>query len=108
MAKEHDQRQPFIQEDIVDALIMGNNCTSYRTLSRHIHINGRCMPSTIEQWLRFHPTYQVYAKNIKPGLTEQNRGKQVIFSKHVHNRWGIIITTKKILVHRSNVKLVLN
>ena len=81
LAREHDERQPYIQDDLLDALHR-NNCSSYRALS--MHVNGWCAPSTIEQWFKAHPTYQVYAKNIKPGLTEQNREKQVTFSQHVH------------------------
>ena len=101
MAREHDERQPYIQDDLLDALHR-NNCTSYRALS--MHINGWCAPSTIEQWFKAHPTYQVYSKNIKPGLTEQNREKQVTFSKHVHNRWGLPVTTTKILWIHSDEK----
>ena len=86
-AKQHDARQPYIKEDIMDALMVVNNCLSYRALSKHI--NNWCSPHTIENWLRSHPTYNVYAKNIKPGLTVQNREKQVVFSKHVRNRWGL-------------------
>jgi hypothetical protein len=34
IAKEYDQCQPFIQGDILDALILSNNCTaSFRALS---------------------------------------------------------------------------
>jgi hypothetical protein len=87
LAKEHDIRQPFIKDEIMDALMQVNNCLSYRALSKHI--NNWCSPYTIETWLRSHPTYNVYAKNIKPGLTVQNREKQVLFSKHVRNRWGL-------------------
>jgi hypothetical protein len=87
LAKEQDARQPFIKDDILDALKMCNNCMSYRALSKHI--NNWCAPYTIETWLRSHPTYNIYAKNIKPGLTVQNREKQVVFSQHVCNRWGL-------------------
>ena len=31
----------------------------------------------------------MYTKRIRPGLTEDNRLKQISFSKHVHNRWGL-------------------
>jgi hypothetical protein len=31
----------------------------------------------------------MYTKRIRPGLTEGNRAKQIEFSKHVHNRWGL-------------------
>jgi hypothetical protein len=54
LAREHDERQPYIQEDLLDALHR-NNCTSYRALA--MHINGWCAPSTIEQWFKAHPTY---------------------------------------------------
>ncbi len=33
--------------------------------------------------------YAGYSKNVKPGLSEANRVKQVVFAKHVHNRWGL-------------------
>jgi hypothetical protein len=88
LAKQHDVRQPFIKEDILDALMVVNNCHSYRALSKHIN-NFWCSPYTIETWLRSHPTFNVYAKNTKLGLTAQNREKQVIFSKRVRNRWGL-------------------
>jgi hypothetical protein len=65
LAKQHDVRQPYIKEDILDALKLGNNCHSYRALSKRI--NNWCSPYTIETWLRSHPTYNIYAKNIKPG-----------------------------------------
>ncbi len=87
LTKEHDARQPFIKDDIMDALKLANNCLSYRALAKHI--NNWRSPYTIETWLRAHPTYNRYAKNIKPGLTPQNREKQAAFSKHVRNRWGL-------------------
>ncbi len=89
MAREHDARQPFIQEELVEAL-KNNVCTSYRQLAKHI--NSWCAQSTIETWLKSHPSYHLYAKNIKPGLTEdKNRAKQVAFafSRRVHNLWGL-------------------
>ena len=36
----------------------------------------------------------MYTKRIKPGLSEANRMKQVAFSKHVHNLWGLAKDTK--------------
>ena len=42
MAREHDERQPYVQEDLLEALHR-NNCTSYRALS--MHINGWCAPA---------------------------------------------------------------
>ena len=35
------------------------------------------------------PGFEMYNKNMKPGLTEANREKQVKFAKHVHNNWGL-------------------
>jgi hypothetical protein len=37
LAREHDERQPFIQQEILDALIEGHSCHSYRALSKHIN-----------------------------------------------------------------------
>ena len=77
-------------------------------------MNGAAQQS-IERWLKHHPSYYLYKKNIKPGLTPENRQKQVDFSKHVHNRWGLppgkkvlwIMSDEKwfhSLVPRSNAK----
>ena len=96
MAREHIARQPTVEEDLVEAL-QANVCRSYRALSKVI--NGWCSPATIEAWLKTHPEYQIYSKNIKPGLTPQNRCKQVAFSKHVHNRWGLPTGTKILWIH---------
>jgi hypothetical protein len=68
LAREHDERQPFIQQEILDALIEGHSCHSYRSLSKHI--NDWCSPWTIEKWFKLHPSYHIYSKNIKPGLSE--------------------------------------
>ncbi len=40
-------------------------------------------------WLKRQPDFCLYRKRIRPGLTEQNRLKQIAFSRHVHNRWGL-------------------
>jgi hypothetical protein len=38
LAKQHDVRQPFIKEDIMDALmVVVNNCHSYRALIKQTH-----------------------------------------------------------------------
>jgi hypothetical protein len=76
----------YIEEAIVNTL--NDNCEqSYRALSKHV--SGWCSYQTIERWLKSHESYASYAKNIKPGLTEGNRVKQVIFSQRVQNRWGL-------------------
>ena len=81
----------FIEEAIVNTL--NDNCEqSFRALAKHV--SGWCSYHTIERWLKKHESYASYAKNIKPGLTEGNRVKQVNFAKRVHNRWGLAPHTK--------------
>ncbi len=87
LAREHDERQPYIKQDILDTLILGHSCYSYRALSKQI--NNWCSSCAIQKWLTSHPSYYIYAKNIKPDLSEPNKIKQVLFSKHVRNYWGL-------------------
>ncbi len=96
MEREHDARQPFVEQDLIGAL-QANVYRSYRQLSKHI--NGWCASSTIEIWLKNHTSKlsHIYAKNIKPGLSVENRAKQVAFSKHVHIKWGLGPEAKKVL-----------
>ena len=51
MAREHDNRQPFIQDELVEA-IKSYNCVTYRQLAGHI--NNWCQHSCIQTWLRSH------------------------------------------------------
>jgi hypothetical protein len=69
-------------------------CRSFRQLSKHI--NSWFPPSTVEIWHKNHTSFHIYAKNIKPGLSVENRAKQVAFSKHVHNKWGLGPEVKKV------------
>jgi hypothetical protein len=91
MATVHDERQPFIEEELVEA-IKSYNCVTYRQLAGHI--NNWCQHSCIMNWLNSHETYSLYAKNIKPGLTPDNQLKQVAFSRRVQQRWGLEPGTK--------------
>jgi hypothetical protein len=50
-------------------------------------------------WLKSHPTYSLYAKNIKPGLSPENQLKQVAFSRRVMQRWGLPEQTKILWIH---------
>jgi hypothetical protein len=68
-----------------------NNEQSFRALK---HVSRWCSYQTIERWLKSHESYASYSKNIKPGLTEGNRQKQVNFSKRVHARWDLPPHTK--------------
>ena len=96
MAKEHDNRQPFIQQELIEA-ITRYNCVTYRQLAGHI--NNWCEHTCISNWLRSHDTYSLYAKNIKPGLTVENQLKQVMFSRRVMQRWGLPHNTKILWIH---------
>ena len=86
LAREHDARQPFIKEQLVEALESQVTMSFYGLAQ---HINWWCSPKSIERWLKRFPGYAMYSKNIKPGLSERNREKQVIFAKHVRNRWNL-------------------
>ena len=52
-------------------------------------LNNWCSAKTIERFLKSHPDYLTYSQNVRPLLSEGNRLKQVAFSKHVQNRWGL-------------------
>ena len=101
MVREHAARQPFIANELV-AILQACDTTSFRDLS--IRINGWCSAATIEAWFKQHPTYSMYVKNIKPGLTADNRLKQVAFANRVHRRWDLPSTTKRILWIHSDEK----
>ena len=73
-AREHDERQPHIELELVDALRI-NSCRSWQGLSNCI--GNWCGKMAIQRWLTSHPTYSMYKKNIYPGLTEENSRKQV-------------------------------
>ncbi len=86
IATEHDARQPFIKDELIEA-INKYSCVTFRQLSGHI--NHWCQYSCISAWLHSHETFSIYAKNIKPGLTPENQIKQVEFSRRVQQRWGL-------------------
>jgi hypothetical protein len=96
IASEHDARQPFIEDDLIEATKQ-YNCVTYRQLSGHI--NHWCQHCCIEAWLKSHDTYSLYAKNIKPGLSAENQLKQVAFSRRVKQRWGLLPGTKILWIH---------
>jgi hypothetical protein len=97
LERQHDSRQPFIEGELIDACIKTYNCVSYRQLA--VQINNWCQHTCIAKWLNSHDTYSLYAKNIKPGLTAENQLKQVAFSRHVQDRWGLEPNTNILWVH---------
>jgi hypothetical protein len=52
-------------------------------------MNQWCSISTIERFFKSQSDFQYYSQNVRPLLSEGNRLKQVAFSKHVQNRWGL-------------------
>jgi hypothetical protein len=88
MAMEHDARWEYIKDDLIDAF-EAFRCMSYRGLAKHV--SSWCSKATIERWLKSHETYHFYTKKIKPGVTEDNKLKQVQFSEFVHRRWDLIL-----------------
>jgi hypothetical protein len=46
------------------------------------------------RWLEGYESFRMYKNNTRPMLSEGNRLKQVAFSKHVRNRWGLPGGTK--------------
>ncbi len=89
-ARDHLAKQQYMKECITDALRKdegGNCCRSYDSLVKAT--GDWCNRTTIVNWLQSKPDYCLYTKRIRPGLTEANRLKQIAFSQHVHNRWGL-------------------
>ena len=86
MARDHDSRQPFIKDELTDALNV-NASRSFEQLAKHI--DNWCSAAAIKRWFYSMDTYKMYAKNIKPGITTTNSEKQVLFSQRVHNRWDL-------------------
>ena len=103
-ARDHIAKQQYMKECITDALRkdQGGNCS--RSYSSLVKATGDwCNRTTIVNWLKSKPDYCLYTKRIRPGLTEANRLKQIAFSEHVHNRWGLG-TNQKILWTMSDEK----
>ena len=60
---------------------------SYASLEKAL--NNWCSWKTIERFLKNNDDFTYYSQNVRPLLSEGNRLKQVGFSTHVHNRWGL-------------------
>jgi hypothetical protein len=89
--RDHEKRQKGTKDELIDALNR-NGRRSYLHLEKAI--NGWCSYKTIERFLKSNKDYQTYSQNVRPLLSEGNRMKQVTFSKHVRNRWGLGEGTK--------------
>ena len=69
-AKDHDQQQPNVRGIIIDQLLC-NRCTSFEGLAAAT--SHWCDDATVERWMKSFDSYGMYRKEIKPGLTPQNR-----------------------------------
>ncbi len=85
-SRDHAARAQGAKEELVDTLNR-NARRSYSSLEKAI--NSWCSTRTIERWFNSHPDFTAYTQNIRPLLSEGNWLKQVSFSKHVRNRWGL-------------------
>jgi hypothetical protein len=85
-SRDHAARAKGAKEELVDTLNR-NERRSYSSLEKAI--NSWCSTRTIERWFKSHADFTSYSQNIRPLLSDGNRTKQVNFSKHVRNRWGL-------------------
>ncbi len=92
-ARDHEARQVGAKEETKDTLNR-NGRRSYASLEKAI--NQWCSKMTIVRYLKSNDDYITYSQNVRPLLSEGNRLRQVKFSEHMRNRWGLG-SDKKIL-----------
>ena len=85
-ARDQAKRQEGAKGELVE-ILNRNARRSYASLEKAM--NNWCSWKTIERFLKSNKDYLTYSQNIRPLLSEGNRLKQVSFSQHVHNRWGL-------------------
>jgi hypothetical protein len=85
-ARDHDKQQQGTKGELV-AVMNRNARRSYASLEKVL--DNWCSWKTIERFLKSNDDFTTYSQNIRPLLSEGNRQRQVTFSKHVHNRWGL-------------------
>jgi hypothetical protein len=85
-SRDHNERHKGAKGDLIE-LLNRNGRRSYTSLGKAL--NNWCSAHTIERFLKSNPDYLTYSQNVRPLLPEGNRLKQVAFSKHVQNRWGL-------------------
>jgi hypothetical protein len=85
-ARDHNARHKGAKVELVDTLNR-NGRRSFCALEKAI--NNWCSYKTIERFFKSQPDFDMYSQNVRPLLSEGNRQKQVAFSKHVRNRWGL-------------------
>ncbi len=96
-ARDHNIRQQGAKGELVE--VMNHNARrSYASLEKAL--NNWCSWKTIERFLKSNQDFTYYSQNVRPLLSEGNRVKQVGFSTHVHNRWGLAPGHKILLTMR--------
>jgi hypothetical protein len=85
-SRDHEARQKGAKAELV-ALLTKNGRRSYSSLGKAM--NNWCSISTIERFFKSQDDFKYYSQNVRPLLSEGNRLKQVAFSQHVQNRWGL-------------------
>ncbi len=104
-ARDHDKRQQGTKGELVD--VMNRNARrSYASLEKAL--NNWCSWKTIERFLKSNANFTTYSQNIRPLLSEGNRQKQVRFSTHVHNRWGLPPNQKILWTMRYTVRIFIH
>ena len=86
VGRDHLERHKGAKTDLVE-ILNRNGRRSYRSLEKAL--NNWCSAKTIERFLESQSDYLTYSQNVRPLLSEGNRLKQVAFSKHVQDRWGL-------------------
>lgn len=84
--QERVAEQPYIRDRIIEAL-HANPSLDYDKIAGDI--GEWCSSSTIQRFLAKHESYSTYVGRILPLLTKEQRDKQVAFSKHLCNNWGL-------------------
>ncbi|KAI2503723.1 hypothetical protein MHU86_10704 [Fragilaria crotonensis] len=93
-ARNHDERQPFIRDQIIEA-IRKNPTRSFQKIAADI--DHWCLATAIHQWLSSHASYSVYVERILPLLSKVQMQKHVDFAKLVREYWGQDTVGKKYL-----------
>jgi hypothetical protein len=109
ISRDKNVRQVLMAECVIDGGLAekkGGNCMrSFRSLANATdNWCSQFIINTISKWLTRQPTCATYSKNVRPGLTEANRRKQIEFGKHVQAFWNLPANTKKVLWTMSDEK----
>lgn len=105
-ARDHNKRQQGTKGELV-AVMNRNARRSYASLEKALN-NQLVLWKTIERFLKSNADFTTYSQNIRPLLSEGNRQKQVSFSTHVHNRWGLPRGQKILWTMRYALRMCIN